>query len=58
VGGQAQYVMVPCADYNLLEFSDWQQAMEKIRELTPLSDILRAGYHGAVSVGVGPGSTV
>ena len=32
--------------------------MEKIRDLTCLSDILPTGYHGAVSAGVGPGSTV
>jgi len=30
--------------------------MEKIRDLTCLSDILPTGYHGAVSAGVGPGS--
>jgi glutathione-independent formaldehyde dehydrogenase len=32
--------------------------MAKIRDLTCLSDILPTGYHGAVSAGVGPGSTV
>ena len=32
--------------------------MEKIRDLTCLSDILPTGYHGAVTAGVGPGSTV
>src|SRR5438552_5285244 len=58
VGGQAQYVMVPYADFNLLKFPDRQQAMEKIRDLTLLSDIFPTGYHGAVSAGVGPGSTV
>ena len=58
VGGQAQFVMVPYADFNLLKFPDRQQAMEKIRDLTLLSDIFPTGYHGAVSAGVGPGSTV
>jgi glutathione-independent formaldehyde dehydrogenase len=58
VGGQAEYVMVPYADFNLLKFPDKAQAMEKIRDLTCLSDILPTGYHGAVSAGVGPGSTV
>ena len=58
VGGQAEYVMVPYADFNLLRFPDREQAREKIRDLTCLSDILPTGYHGAVTAGVGPGSTV
>ncbi|MES2943823.1 MAG: formaldehyde dehydrogenase, glutathione-independent [Pseudomonadota bacterium] len=58
VGGQAEYVMVPYADFNLLKFPDKAQAMEKILDLTCLSDILPTGYHGAVSAGAGPGSTV
>ena len=58
VGGQAEYVMVPYADFNLLKFPDKAQAMEKIRALTCLSDILPTGYHGAVTAGVGPGSSV
>lgn len=58
VGGQADYVMVPYADFNLLKFPDKAQAMAKIRDLTCLSDILPTGYHGAVSAGVGPGATV
>ncbi|MEW5976150.1 MAG: formaldehyde dehydrogenase, glutathione-independent [Acidobacteriota bacterium] len=58
IGGQAEYVMVPYADFNLLKFPDKAQAMEKIRDLTCLSDILPTGYHGAVTAGVGPGSVV
>jgi glutathione-independent formaldehyde dehydrogenase len=58
VGGQAQYVMVPYADFNLLKFPDKDQAMEKIKDLTCLSDIFPTGYHGAVTAGVKPGSTV
>jgi glutathione-independent formaldehyde dehydrogenase len=58
VGGQAEFVMVPYADFNLLRFPDKDQAMSKIRDLTCLSDILPTGYHGAVTAGVGPGSTV
>lgn len=34
VGGQAEYVMVPYADFNLLKFPDKDQAMAKIRDLT------------------------
>jgi glutathione-independent formaldehyde dehydrogenase len=58
VGGQAEYIMVPYADFNLLKFPDKDQAMAKIKDLTLLSDIFPTGYHGAVSAGVGPGSTV
>jgi glutathione-independent formaldehyde dehydrogenase len=58
VGGQAEYVMVPYADFNLLRFPDKDQAMAKIKDLTLLSDILPTGYHGAVTAGVGPGSVV
>ncbi|KAD4060268.1 formaldehyde dehydrogenase, glutathione-independent [Arthrobacter yangruifuii] len=58
VGGQAEYALVPYADWNLLRFPDKDQAMEKILDLTMLSDIFPTGYHGAVSAGVGVGSTV
>src|SRR5688500_10098218 len=58
VGGQAEYVMVPYADWNLLKFPDRDQALEKILDLTMLSDIFPTGFHGAYTAGVGPGSTV
>jgi glutathione-independent formaldehyde dehydrogenase len=58
VGGQAEYVLVPYADFNLIKFPDKAHAMSKIRDLTMLSDILPTGFHGAVSAGVGVGSIV
>ena len=58
VGGQADYVMVPYADWNVLKFPDKDQAMEKIKDLTMLSDIFPTGYHGAYTAGVTTGSTV
>jgi glutathione-independent formaldehyde dehydrogenase len=58
VGGQAEYALVPYADWNLLRFPDKAQALEKIRDLAMLSDIFPTGYHGAVTAGVGTGSTV
>src|SRR6266849_1549081 len=58
VGGQAEYVMVPYADFNLLKLPKRDVTMSKIKDLTLLSDIFPTGYHGAVSAGVGPGSTV
>jgi glutathione-independent formaldehyde dehydrogenase len=57
-GGQAKYVTVPWADWNLLKFPDRDQAMEKIRDLAMLSDIFPTGYHGAYTAGVGTGSKV
>ncbi|MDX6470875.1 MAG: glutathione-independent formaldehyde dehydrogenase [Gaiellaceae bacterium] len=58
VGGQAQYVLVPYADWNLLKFPDKEQAMEKILDLTMLSDIFPTGFHGAYTAGVRSGSSV
>jgi glutathione-independent formaldehyde dehydrogenase len=58
VGGQADYVMVPYADWNLLRFPDKDQAMARILDLAMLSDIFPTGYHGCVTAGVTTGSTV
>ncbi|MFJ6660047.1 formaldehyde dehydrogenase, glutathione-independent [Streptomyces sp. NPDC091377] len=58
VGGQAEYVMVPYADFNLLRFPDPDQARAKLLDLTMLSDIFPTGFHGAVTAGAGVGSTV
>ena len=58
VGGQAEYVMCPYADFNLLKLPEKDVAMAKIADLTLLSDIFPTGYHGAVTAGVGPGSLV
>ena len=58
VGGQAEYVLVPYADWNALVFPDREQALEKILDLTMLSDIFPTGFHGAVTAGAGVGSTV
>lgn len=71
VGGQAEYVMIPYADFNLLKLAtdhvvtgedrmlpSRDKVLSKIKDLTLLSDIFPTGYHGAVSAGVGPGSTV
>ena len=58
VGGQAEYVMVPYADFNLIKFPDKAKALKKITDLTMLSDIFPTGYHGAVTAGVGTGSVV
>lgn len=57
-GGQAEFAMIPYADFNLLKFPNRDRAMEKIRDLAMLSDIFPTGYHGALTAGVKPGSTV
>ena len=57
IGGQAEYVMIPYADFQLLKFPDKSQAMEKMQDLTCLTDILPTGYHGCVCAGVTTGST-
>src|SRR4051812_19737539 len=56
-GGQAQYVLVPFADFNLIKFPSRERALEKILDLTMLSDIFPTGYHGAYTAGVRTGST-
>jgi len=57
-GGQAEYMLVPWADFQLLKFPDKAQAMEKMRDLALLSDILPTGFHSCIEAGVKPGSTV
>ncbi len=58
VGGQAEYVLVPYADFNLIKFPNREKAIAKIRDLTLLSDIFPTGYHGAIQAGVTTGSIV
>lgn len=57
-GGQAEYLFVPYADFNLLRFPDKDQAMDKILDLALLSDILPTAFHGLMEAGAKPGSTV
>ena len=57
-GFLAEYVLVPYADFNLIKFPNREKAMEKIQDLTLLSDIFPTGYHGAVTAGVTTGSVV
>ena len=58
VGGQAEYVMVPYADFQVLKFPNKDQALDKILDLTMLSDIFPTGFHGVISAGVKPGVSV
>ena len=54
-GGQAEFMRVPWADFNLLELP---AGTEKEADFTMLSDIFPTGYHGTELAGVGPGHTV
>ncbi|MGV9253519.1 glutathione-independent formaldehyde dehydrogenase [Streptomyces sp. NPDC003697] len=57
-GGQAEYMFVPYADFQLLKFPDKDQAMAKILDLAVLSDILPTAFHGLMEGGAKTGSTV
>ena len=54
-GGQAEYLRVPFADFNLLKLP---AGAEFEHDFTMLSDIFPTGYHGAELAGVSPGDTV
>ena len=49
IGGQAEYVMVPYADFNLLKFPDKEKAKKKIKDLALLSDIFPTGLSSSSS---------
>jgi glutathione-independent formaldehyde dehydrogenase len=54
-GGQAQFLRVPYADFNLLQLpagTQWEN------DFAMLSDIFPTGYHGTELAEVGPGDTV
>lgn len=57
-GMQAEYALVPYADFNLHVFADADRARERLLDVAMIGDILPTGYHAARSAGVGPGSTV
>ncbi|MGW2562558.1 zinc-binding dehydrogenase [Streptomyces sp. NPDC001514] len=56
-GCQAEAVRVPHADGTLVRVPS-RDCADLLPRLLPLSDVLGAGHHGAVTTGVGPGSTV
>ena len=58
VGGPSRIRDGSLRRLQLVEVSRQDQAMEKIGDLTLLSDIFPTGFHGAVTAGVGPGSIV
>ncbi len=54
-GGQAEYLRVPWADFNLLELP---AGSEHEADFALLSDIFPTGFHGTELAGVAPGNTV
>ena len=54
-GGQAEYLRVPWADFNLLKLP---AGTEHERDFAMLSDIFPTGYHGTELAQVKPGDTV
>ncbi|MBM0277169.1 glutathione-independent formaldehyde dehydrogenase [Micromonospora tarensis] len=54
-GGQAEYLRVPWADFNLLKLP---QGTEHESDFTMLSDIFPTGYHGTELAGVSAGDAV
>jgi glutathione-independent formaldehyde dehydrogenase len=54
-GGQAEYLRIPYADFNLLLLPPGDDLEN---DFTMLSDIFPTGYHGTEMAGVGPGDTV
>jgi glutathione-independent formaldehyde dehydrogenase len=54
-GGQAEYLRVPHADFNLLNLP---QGTEHENDFTMLSDIFPTGWHGVVLSGMQPGDRV
>ena len=54
-GGQAEFLRVPWADFNLLNLP---AGTDKETDFTLLSDIFPTGYHGTELAGVAPGKTV
>lgn len=54
-GGQAEFLRVPHADFNLLQLPEGN---EHENDFAMLSDIFPTGYHGTVLAEVGPGDSV
>jgi glutathione-independent formaldehyde dehydrogenase len=55
VGGQAEYMQVPFADFNCLALP---KGKDHEADFALLSDIFPTGYHGAELAGVSPGESV
>lgn len=55
-GGQAEYLLVPWADFNCLKLPE--DAMDKQNDYVMVADIFPTGYHATEMAGVEPGDTV
>lgn len=57
-GGQAEYVVVPYADFNLLKLPPKKESMPKIKDLALITDVFPTGFHAAYKAQVEIGSKV
>jgi threonine dehydrogenase-like Zn-dependent dehydrogenase len=55
-GGQAEYLRVPCGDFNCLKLPD--DAREKENDYVMLSDIWPTGWHATELAGLQPGESI
>jgi glutathione-independent formaldehyde dehydrogenase len=55
-GGQAEYLLVPWADFNCLRLPD--DATDKQNDYVMLADIFPTGYHATEMAAVGPGDSL
>ena len=56
LGHEAEYLLVPWADFNCLRLPE--DAEEKLDDYVMLADIFPTGYHATEMAGVGPGKSV
>ena len=57
-GLQAEFVVVPYADWNLHRFADRDRALARLEDLALLGDLFPTAWHAAVSAGVREGCSV
>lgn len=57
-GGQAEYIMVPYADFNLLKLPEQILSSDKIKDLALITDVFPTGFHAAYNACVEVGSKV
>ncbi len=57
-GGQAEYVVIPYADFNLLKLPPLKESKSKLKDLALITDVFPTGYHAAFRANVEIGSKV
>ena len=57
-GGQAEYIMIPFADFNLLRLPPLNECKSKLKDLALITDVFPTAFHAAYNAGVEIGSKV